>query len=186
MLHVVTSPSAAARLERASRFLAAYAPGTELLIVGASRAAADDLARAIARRTGATVGLTRFSLTELAARTASAAVGGRRMPGSQATAEAMAARAAYEANEAAELEYFAPVARMPGFPRALSRTLHELRLASVSPAGLSSAAETTGHRATADLGRLLERVEAELAKAGVDDRAALFVAAASAWRSGGT
>ena len=186
MLHVVTSPSAAARLERASRFLTAYPPGTELLIVGASRAAADDLARAIALRTGATFGLTRFSLTELAARTASAAVGGRRMPGSQAAAEAMAARAVYEANEAAELEYFAPVARMPGFPRALARTLHELRLASVSTERLAMTSAATGHSATADLGRLLERVEAELAKTGVDDRAALFAAASSAWRSGAT
>ena len=68
MLHVVTSPSAAARIERASHFLTAYPPGTELLIIGASRAAADDLARAIALRTGATFGLTRLSLTELAAR----------------------------------------------------------------------------------------------------------------------
>ncbi len=68
---------------------------------------------------------------------------------------------------------------MPGFPKALARTLHELRLAGVGPDRLG-----TSDAATGDIGRLLARVEAELARVSVDDRAALFRRAAAAVRDG--
>ena len=48
-MRVITSPSAAARLAAARDFLGRHPPATELLIVAASRGAADDLARAVAR-----------------------------------------------------------------------------------------------------------------------------------------
>src|SRR5437870_7877994 len=51
-------------------------PAAEAVIIGASRGAADDLARRVARQAGATFGLTRFSLTELAARAAAQRVAG--------------------------------------------------------------------------------------------------------------
>ncbi len=130
MLRVVTSTSASARLEAVRRFLQQHPPAAEIVIVGASRGAADDLARSVARASGATFGLTRFSLTELAARAATVRLAGtRRTPGTQAGAEATAARAVFEAMRDQDLEYFAPVANMPGFPKALARTVHELRLA---------------------------------------------------------
>jgi hypothetical protein len=192
-LRVITSTSAAARLGAARSFVAEHSssprrggPPSELVIVGASRGAADDFARAIALTTGATFGLTRFSFVELAARAAAArvaagiAAGARdaqRVPGTHAGAEAMAARAVFEAVAAGELEYFAPVARMPGFPKALARTLHELRLAGFSADRLSAG---PGVR---DLSRLLARLEEQLASAAVDDRAALFQAAAAAVRA---
>ena len=180
-MRVITSTSAAARLGAAREFLGGRAPATELIIVGASRGAADDLARAIAQQAGSTFGITRFSLTELAARAAAAhSAAGRRVAGSQAGAEAVAAHAVFDALGADELAYFAPVARMPGFPKALARTLHELRLA-----GVASGRLTAGPgEGVADLGVLLSRVEAELARAGVDDRAALFRLAAAACRAG--
>src|SRR5262249_53192640 len=141
----------------------------------------------IARQAGATFGLTRFSFMELAARAADALMVARsaapdandtqRVPGTSAGAEAMAARAVFDAVAAGELEYFAPVAAMPGFPKALARTLHELRLAGFSADRLSVG---SGVR---DLSRLLERVEDQLARAAVDDRAALFEAAAAAVRA---
>src|SRR3989475_6143102 len=185
MLRIVTSTSAAARLEAAREFLAGFsslarierAP-SELVIVGASRGAADDVARAIARNAGATFGLTRFSFTEVAARCAVTRAASRtRVPGTHAGAEAMAARAVFDAAAAGELEYFAPVASMPGFPKALARTLHELRLAGISADRLSAGA---GVR---DLARLLERVEEQLTCAAIDDRAALFRVAAEACRA---
>src|SRR5882672_917077 len=185
MLRIVTSTSAAARLEAAREFLAGFsslarierAP-SELVIVGASRGAADDVARAIARNAGATFGLTRISFTELAARCAvTRAAGVTRVRGTHAGAEAMAARAVFDAAAAGELEYFAPVASMPGFSKALARTLHELRLAGVSADRLSTGA---GVR---DLARLLERVDSQLASAAIDDRAALFRVAADACRA---
>ena len=178
-MRVVVSTSAAARLDAAREFLGGRPPASEVIIVGASRGAADDLARSIARRAGSTFGVTRFSLTELAARAAAEGLdGGRRVPGTQAGAEAIAARAVFEALAADELRYFEPVARMPGFPKALARTLHELRLAGVAGERLTAGA------GIADLAVLLGRVESELSRAGVDDRAALFRLAADACREG--
>jgi CRISPR/Cas system-associated exonuclease Cas4 (RecB family) len=178
MLRVITSTSAAARLDAARHFLEHRPPAAEVVIVGASRGAADDLARSLARRAGATFGLTRFSLTELAARAAASRVASaRRLPGSQAGAEAMAARASFDAIAQGELEYFAPVASMPGFPKALARTIHELRLAGLADLDPS---EPALH----DIGRLLARVEQERDRAGVDDRAALFRLAAEGCRQG--
>ena len=157
MRRVVISTSASARLKSAVAFLSQFPPAAEVLILGASRGAADDLARVIARTSGATFGLFRASLTELAGRAVTIA-GGERVPGTQASTEAMAARAAFDARQAAPLTYFDPVAATPGFPRALARTLHEIRLAGVSAAQLSSA----GPSGT-DIARLLEHFEAQLA-----------------------
>jgi CRISPR/Cas system-associated exonuclease Cas4 (RecB family) len=174
MLQAATSTSAAARLDRAVSFLTSRPPSAEALIVGASRGAADDLARAIAGSAGATFGLTRFSLTELAARLAVARLAGSdRVPGTEAGAEAIASRAVFDAMSAGELEYFAPVAPLPGFPRALARSLHELRLAGVDPERLL-AVRRGRTEPLADIGRLLTRVERELDRSSVTDRAALF------------
>lgn len=166
-LRVLTSTSAAARLEAAAAFLRSHPPGTEILIVAATRGAADDLVRAVAGRAGATFGLTRFSFTELAARLASTSAGQAPMlSGTPAGAQAVAARATFDALAAAELAYFAPVARLPGFPIALARTLHELRLAGI---GAGTLVERLW--VASDLGRLLDRVDQQLAAAGVVDRA---------------
>ena len=180
MLHVVTSTSAVARLRAATRFLDQQSPSAEILIVGASRGAADDLVRLATWRRGATFGIGRASLIELASRAAAwqlAMLG--RMPGSQAAAEAIAAGAVFDALSTDRLPYFSPVARTPGFPRALARTLHELRLAGVSPERL-----TCGGAAGADLGVLMETVEAQLTRASMDDRAAMLHMAARACRDG--
>src|SRR2546427_7777004 len=112
MLRLVISTSATARLGAARAFLAKHPPASELAIVGASRGAADDLARDVARRAGATFGLCRFSLTELAARAAEATEAGPpRVPGTRAGGEAVAARAVFDALAANELAYFTPVAQ---------------------------------------------------------------------------
>jgi ATP-dependent helicase/nuclease subunit B len=182
VLRIITSTSGAARLEAAARFLVARSPSAEAVIVGASRGAADDFARAIASQIGATFGLTRFSLTELASRVAAAGLAGtHRVPSTRAGAEATAARAVFDTVAAGDLEYFAPVALMPGFPRALASTLHELRLASIAPERVAETGRSLAAAAdegVPDLGRLLERVEEQLEKAAVSDRAALFRLAA--------
>src|SRR5882757_10072035 len=114
-MRIVTSASAADRLAAARGFLSGRPPATELIIVGASRGAADDFARTIARQSGSTFGITRFSLTELAARAAATQdQEARRIAGTQAGAEAIAAHAVFDALAAGELAYFEPVARMPG------------------------------------------------------------------------
>jgi hypothetical protein len=173
MLRVVISTSAAARLAAARSFLDGFPPATEAVVVGATRGAADDFVRMIAAARGATFGLTRFSLTQLAAHTAAGVTSGvRRAPATQAGTEAVAARAVFDAVAADDLAYFTPVAKLPGFPAALARTVHELRLADVGAGRLS--ADTPSR----DIGALLARVEAEFDRASVDDRAALFRRAA--------
>jgi ATP-dependent helicase/nuclease subunit B len=177
MLRIVTSASAEARLDRARRFLQSHPSPAEVVIVGASRGAADDLARRLAVEGGATFGITRFSVAELAARSAAVHLAGaRRVAGTQTGAEAAAARAVFDAVAAGELEYFGPVARMPGFPKALARTVHEVRLAGVDLDG--------PHPAARDVGHLLARIEDQLAGASITDRAELFRLAATACDSG--
>jgi hypothetical protein len=178
MIRAVISTSAAARLAAASRFLSHVPAASPVLVIGASRGAADDFARDLAARNGASFGVYRFSLTGLAARTIALGGSAERMPAPAASAEAIATRAVFDARAADGLSYFAPVAATPGFPRALAHTLHELRLA-----GLRSEALSTHGPAARDIATLLEHVETQMAEAQVDDRAALFLAGANVWRA---
>jgi hypothetical protein len=174
-LRVISSTSAAARLAAAAEFLDTYPAASEVLVVGASRGAADDFVRTVALGRGATFGISRFSLTELAARLAADRLAQvRTVAGTQAGAEAIAARIVFDAQAAGELQYFAPVASLPGFSKAAARTLHELRLAGVTSGRLGAQ-----DRATGDIGLLLARLEAELERASMADRAALLRLAAA-------
>jgi hypothetical protein len=185
-LKVVVSTTASVRIEAALGFLSGRSPASEVVIVAASRGAADDLARAVAVGGGASFGLTRFSLTELAA-AAAAAAGTRRIPGTASGAQAHAARAVFDAVGEHELRYFTPVAATPGFPKALARTVHELRLAGITSDRVRDAPSPDNAEAStgaSDISRLLARVEAQLDEAAVDDRAALFGRAVDACRAG--
>ena len=171
---LVESPSAAARLEAAAAFLRHRPALQPITIVGATRAAADDLARRIALERPATFGVTRLSLTQLAARVAMVSLAAERLtPSTWLGAEAVATRAAFTAARDAALEYFTPVARTPGFPRALARTLEELRLTGIAPAAVQRSP-----LAGRDLCDLLERFERAFATAGTVDRAELLRSAA--------
>src|SRR5690606_23859156 len=99
-----------------------------MLIVGASRAAADQRAFHAAARRGGLFGVVRVGYAELATRLALPALAARGLsPTASLGAEAIAARAAFATLSAGRLAYFSPVAGLPGFPRALSRTANELR-----------------------------------------------------------
>src|SRR5437867_1050402 len=121
MLRVILSSSAAIRLDAARTFLDSQGPAAEVVIVGASRGAADDLARDVAGARGATFGLHRFSLTQLAARLAAPALAASRLaPTTPLGVQAVAARVLFEADGDGSLAYFRDVAASPGFPRALA------------------------------------------------------------------
>lgn len=169
-LRAIQSPSASIRLREAREFVNQCPPGDEVLLLGASRGSVDDLARSIAMEKGATFGLHRLSFTQLAARLAAtdlAACG--QAPASGLGHEAVAARAAFEATHDEALEYFALVSSTPGFPKALTRTLLELRLAGVASAPVSAL-----RRSGRDLAELLDRVDTLMSEAGTSDRASLF------------
>jgi ATP-dependent helicase/nuclease subunit B len=173
---LVESAAAEVRLDAARAFVERHMPHGDVLIVAASRGAADDLARGIAARSGATVGIHRFSLTQVAARIASPALAAQGVaPSSPLGREAVAARAAFDAARDGALRYFAPVSTTPGFSRALARTLGELRLADVSADRLRGLALSGP-----DLAELLDRFDDQFRTASASDRATLFDTAARA------
>jgi ATP-dependent helicase/nuclease subunit B len=171
-LRIIESPAADLRLAQAREFLNTRLDGGDTLIVAASRGAADDLARSIAATRAATLGLHRFSFTQLAARLAAPVLAAQGLaPATYLGSEAVAARATFDARRAGELSYFEPVADLPGFPRALARTLQDLRLARVRGDAL-----TTLPLGGSDLAELLERFEQQFESASATDRARLFSA----------
>jgi ATP-dependent helicase/nuclease subunit B len=183
MLQIVTSSSAAVRIQAARQFLLDSPPATETLIVSASRGAADDFARDVARgRGGSTFGLYRFSLTQLAARLAAPRLARDRVtPTTALGMQAVAARALFDAATDRSLTYFAPVAAMPGFPRALARTLEELALAGV-PASALGPLTDVGR----DLANLFERFEEQFQSVSSVDRSVFLCTATRAVEDGGS
>lgn len=173
-VRVVESSATEQRLAEARAFIAARSTrGEEVLLVGASRGAVDDLARSIASDAGATLGLHRFSVTQLAARLAAPSLAGQGLaPSTALGSEAVAARAVFEAARENGLAYFAPVAKSPGFPRALTRTIQEVRLAGLGPLAIGRL--PIGGR---DLSTLLERFDEQFTAASATDRATLFATA---------
>ena len=173
-LRIFEAASAATRLQAASAFVSQFPAHHPITIVGATRGAADDFARTIALERGATLGLARLSLTQLAARTAVVALAEEgKTPSSGLGAEAVAARAVFAATRETALRYFGPVASLPGFPRALARTLQELRLA-----GITADAVRDASPARADLADLLTRFDESFADVAAADRAELLHTAA--------
>jgi RecB family exonuclease len=178
---LVISADAAARLAAAAEWLDAYPRDAEVLVVASSWEACDELVRAAARRAGARFGVVRLTLDRLAARLAAPALARAGCaPASPLSLEAVAARAVHLSREEGALSYFQPVAAQPGFPRAVARTLSELRM---NGAGADSlrALPFGGP----DLAVLAARVEAELARACLADRAATYAAACDAVESTG-
>jgi ATP-dependent helicase/nuclease subunit B len=171
---VLRAPSAALRLDHAVRFLASSGPSTEVLVIGASVDAAAGVARAAAGDRASTFGWHRFTLARLAALLASHTLGDRGLtPVGALPLEAICARLVHRLGPAG-LGRFATIADRPGLPRALSRTLDELRMAGARPTDLEDA----------DVAAILSAYEAELARASVVDRAEVLRLASVAAGSG--
>src|SRR5687768_18501973 len=103
---IVESSSAAVRLDRAAAFLERFPPHQPVTIVATSRGAADDLARRVASRRGATLGVSRFSLTQLAARVAATRLAGQGIaPSTSLGVEAVASGVAFEGAGDGKVQY---------------------------------------------------------------------------------
>src|ERR1700683_896663 len=180
MLLVLQSPSAAERIGAATEFIRSFAAATEVLLVGSSREAVDDLVRGFASTSGATFGLHRFSLTQLAARLAIGKLAAAGVaPSSAVGAEALAVPPPSEAATRNDLPYFAPVANFPGFGRATAATINDLRSAGI-PAETLKRLEESGP----DNAALLERFEEQIGEVSVADRSILFQSALEEVRAG--
>lgn len=155
------------RIGRARAWLEARKPAEEVLIVGASLDAANELVRQVVSDKGAAVGWHRLTLAQLAAVVACPALSLRGLvPLSRIGMHAVAARVVHHMQEEGGLGRFGAVAGTPGFPRALADVIAELRLARVGRGGVSGAAP--------DLAPLMAAYEAELSAAGLTDWAGLL------------
>ena len=173
---ILAAAAAATRLDAARAFLERDLVRREVVLVGETREAVDDLAREIAAGVGATMGLHRFSLRQLASKVAAVDLARTgRVPASRLSAEAVATRAAFEETERDALDYLRPIARLRTFGRTLAATLHDLRHADV-PIDAVSGLGTSG----ADLGLLADRYAQLLDDALLVDPAALYRMAAAA------
>jgi len=130
----------------------------------------------IAHKVDGIAGLHRTTLVQFAAELARPEMAGRGLaPLSSLGVEAIAAQVIHAERGARPFAYFGAVAAMPGFARALARTLSELRLARVAPSSLKE----TGAPGE-DLARLLTRYALELQYRSLADLARVFELAAEA------
>jgi ATP-dependent helicase/nuclease subunit B len=165
MRAVITSAGAHARLLRAQEWLAAR---PRALVLAASPDAASEVARAAALKRGASFGWQRFTLGRFAALLAARQLQELGLsPISQLGLLGVCARIVHRLGKEGALGRFQPLADQPGLPRALLRTLQEVRLSQARSIG-------------GDLGRILAEYEAELSAAGLADRAGVFELALTA------
>ncbi len=165
---VIESPSADVRLERAASFVNAQRSG-RVTITAASIESASEVARRalLSGKERASLGWQRTTLGVLAAALARPELARRGLvPAGSLALEAMCTRVVHD--HAEKLGRFLPIKDRPGLPRALARTLNELRMAGITKVP------------DADLGRLLVAFEEELSSAGLADRAQTFTLATAA------
>ena len=178
---LLTSPSAATRVAAAGDALRRGLAAGEAVVVGETRDAADDLAREVAREAGATFGLYRFSLRQIAGRIAAPDLArGGLVPATRLAAEAVAKHAAIVEQQQRALDYLGPIARFRSFGRVLAATLGDLRRADCDSA---AAADLGG--SGPDVARLAHRYARLLDDDRLVDGAALYRAAARLARTGG-
>jgi CRISPR/Cas system-associated exonuclease Cas4 (RecB family) len=141
---------------RAGRFAAVACAAGPVLILAPSLAAADEVAREACG--SALWNVYRFGFRDFASELAADELLRRQLvPVSRFVREALAARITADALARDELSYLEPVARFPGFPRALTQTIEELRLQTVETARLRRCG-----RSGPDLALLLDAYEREL------------------------
>jgi CRISPR/Cas system-associated exonuclease Cas4 (RecB family) len=177
-IRLLESPSAHERLRAASAFLASMPAGTDVLAVGASREAIDDLVREHSAERGAAFGIHRFGLWQLVSHVASTELASAGLaPATPLGAEAVAARATFDAASRRKIHELADLVSFPGFPRALASTIDEHRLHGDDAAVLRAAGDAFG-----ELAELTALYEREIERAHIADRATLLRLATWAWR----
>jgi RecB family exonuclease len=175
----VVSPSAASRLEVARAWLRAQPRDREIVVVGSTNDAAAELARsalddadAAGAKGAARFGCHRTTFARLAGTLAAEALARRGLvAASQLAREAVCAHIVLGA-KGGDLGRFEPLRRSPGLPRALARTLQELRLEAIDSDELEDR----------DLGRLMCAYDESLRARGLADRATALEAAIEAAR----
>ncbi|MEM1418943.1 MAG: PD-(D/E)XK nuclease family protein, partial [Myxococcota bacterium] len=169
--------AAAARLEAAGERLRGRAPHAPVLVAAGAREAAVGLLRAQPAK--ATFGWDALALGTFLGRLAAPVLDAEgRTPVAGLGLEALVTRVVFREREAERLGPFAAIGGMPGFPRALARTLGELRRAGIGADDLAA------RREAAPLAPLLAAYVRELDAARLADRAGVVAAATRALTEG--
>ena len=157
MRRLVISQAVRGRLSRARDFLASLSTTEPLLAVGAGMDAVSELLRQFAlTRPRALLGWQRTTLSGLARQLAADALAEEgRSPLSWLGSQALCARVAHSLGSEERLGRLQAIASQPGLPRALARTIRELRLAAAQPGG--------------DLGPIMAEYQAQLERARLAD-----------------
>src|SRR5277367_1421482 len=173
---IIISARAAERVAAARAWLESQPPATEILVIASVKEAADDLVRAFAVSRGAMLGMHRLTLNRLVGLLAAEELADAGLaPADGLAAEAVAARAVFRLTPSGALAHFDSVLKLPGFSRALARTLIELRWNNIGPDDLR-AIGGPGEAIAATLAQF----DAELADAKLIDRAGMLKVATRA------
>ncbi len=160
-------------------WLEGRAAAEEVLIVGTTLDAANELARGVAKEKGAAFGWHRLTLSQLAAAIAAPVLATRGLiPLSRIGTEAIVARLVHRLNEEGRLSRYHAVAAAPGFPRTVAAVITELRLATFPPDAIAGLVP--------DLVPLIGTHEAELKEAGLTDWPGVLALATEAASAAGT
>ncbi len=163
---------------RAVDYVRQHAGTGSILVLAPVRAAADEVALEACGE--AVIGVRRLAFRDLVLVLAEAELSRRGLvPVGRFVREALAARVTGQSLERGELGYLRPVARFPGFARALTTTFEELRLNAVALDDLRRCGESGP-----DLALLLEAYTRELAERRLADHAARTGLAVEAFRAG--
>ena len=150
----------------------------QVLIIGATLGAANELARSITQAKCASFGHHRLTLGQLAAALARPALAAQRMvPLSTLGVEAVTNRAVHKLSEVGALGRYAKLTNGPGFARAIANVITELRLEQIAPDAFAGV--------VSDLRPLLQAYEGELLGHGFTDWPGVLHFAAAAATDGG-
>jgi ATP-dependent helicase/nuclease subunit B len=137
---IASSSSTYHRIARCREWLEARAPAEQVLIIGATLGAANEVARSLAQAKGATFGYHRMTLGQLAAALARPALAAQRtVPLGALGIEAVTNRAVHKLSEVGALGRYAKLTNGPGFARAIANVVTELRLELIAPDALAGA-----------------------------------------------
>jgi ATP-dependent helicase/nuclease subunit B len=170
---VVISVASHRRLGAARVWLESRSQSEEVLVVGATLDGANELARTVAKQKGAAFGWHRLSLTQLAFAIAAPMLATRGLvPLSRVAREAVVAGLVHRLKAESGLSRYETVADTPGFPRAITGVIAELRSAQLPSAALENVA--------ADLVPMIRAYERELTEGNFSDWPGVLQLAAEA------
>ena len=131
-LLAVTSASSRRRIERARAWLESRERDEELIIIGATVGAANELGRQVASRNGAAFGWHRISLPQLVSIVAAPELSRRGVVSlTRIGTDAVTTRLIHRLRVDGRLGRYSSVSETPGFPGAIANVILELRSAGV-------------------------------------------------------